>query len=211
MKTVLAYCYPQINRAIYDPAAYRFANSYRQFKDAVEHRLVVISNGRPPDRLTEAPFKGVDCDWLTHDNSGKDLGAFARAASGSPADLIIFLGAHVHLHRHGWLDRIVESYIEYGPGIYGAFAFHQPREHIRTTAWWTAPPIMNAYPLQPPPNHMRYECEHGANSYTRFALSLGLPAYLVTFKGVYAVPQWRHVEQDEALVFDQHSDRLNYK
>jgi hypothetical protein len=207
---VVAYVFPQINRPVYDAAAFRFANSYRQFKDATPHRLLVISNGRPPDRLTEAPFKGIDCDWITHDNLGKDIGAFQRASSGSPADLLICCGAHVHFWRQGWLERIVEVYCEQGPGLYGAWGFHQPSQHLRTTFFWLPPALFNTYPMAPVPNHMRYEFEHGRNSLTQFVASLGFPVLMVTFKDCLPLPEWRHAEREECLALDQHSDRIGY-
>jgi hypothetical protein len=211
MRLVVAYCFPQINRPVYDPLAYRFANSYRQFKDSLDHRLLVISNGRPPDRLTEAPFKGIDCDWLTHDNLGKDIGAYQRTAASVPCDLLICCGAHVNFWRRGWLERIVEVYCEQGPGLYGGWGFHQPSNHIRTTFFWFPPELLNAYPMAPVPNHMRYEFEHGGNSITRFVLGFGLPAFMVTLKGCYGVPEWRHVEREECLCLDQHCERIGYR
>jgi hypothetical protein len=133
------------------------------------------------------------------------------AARTIKADLMVFLGARVHFGKPGWLDVMVNAYLTHGPGIYGAYAFHTPHLHIRTTCFWMPPDLLNLYPVNVG-NDQRYLFEHGGkDSITEWTISSGFNAWLVTWTGVFPPTHWRHVENHEALILDQHSDRIGYK
>ena len=192
--------------------ARRFVNSYIQHPPGVvDHEIYVVINGDNPNKDDERLFSKIGVKFLSHDNSGKDIGAFQMAARSVPCDLMVFIGAQVHFRRAGWLDLMVSSYERKGPGVYGAYAFHEPFLHIRTTCFWMPPDLLNLYPLMIH-NGLRYEFEHGPkNGLARWAIDSGFNSWLVTWTGIFQPSDWRHVENHEALVLDQHSDRIGYK
>jgi hypothetical protein len=120
-------------------------------------------------------------------------------------DLMLFFGAHIYFWRAGWLERLVQAYLENGPGLYGTWAFHQPRPHIRTTAFACAPELLDCYP------HVvhdggRYAFEHGDDSLTLWAQRSGFVTNMVTWDGCYPMDQWKHVSREESLFYDQWFD-----
>jgi hypothetical protein len=155
-------------------------------------------------------FSPLTCNFMMHDNRGKDIGAFQEAAHKIPCDLMVFLGAPIHARQAGWLDRIVNVYEQNGPGLYGPWGFHQPMVHLRTTAFWCAPELLNSYPFVVH-NDSRYEFEHGQRSIVNHVTSLGLPVYQVTWDGCYPLEHWHHVPNEQCLLLDQFCDRIGYK
>lgn len=212
MTVALIYVHPRTNMKIYLPMARRFIRSYMENPPgAQQHDLYVVINGDEPRKSDENTFKPVAVKYLRHDNSGKDIGAFQMAARSIKADLMVFMGAHVHFPKPGWLDVIVSSYLKNGPGIYGAYAFHQPFMHVRTTCFWMPPDMLNMYPVIVG-NENRYEFEHGpTHGIAKWCVEAGFNAWLVTWTGTFPPAHWRHVENNEALILDQHSDRIGYK
>ena len=78
MTTVIAYVLPQVNAIkIYEPLARRFAQSYVQNPPGVEpHEVCVISNGAPIQERQKRLFDPVPCQWMEHNNVGRDLVRF---------------------------------------------------------------------------------------------------------------------------------------
>lgn len=218
MNVAVVYILPHINLFRYRIYARRFSASYLQFPAGAEHKLFVVVNGAKPDRIHEEPFPGVPVEeYLSHTNIGKDIGAYQMFAEkrGSEFDLMICLGTPVHFRRELWLARILEGYSRFGPGLYGAFAFHIPMPHVRTTAFWIPPPLFNAYPYQIS-NENRYVFEHGDKSITQWVGSIGLPVVQVTWTRFLTQPNWlnhfaEHVPNSDALLLDQHTDRVGFK
>jgi hypothetical protein len=172
-----------------------------------DHEIcVVVNGGLARNSELENRFAPLECQILRHDNTGKDVGAFMKAAAEVRCDLMVCLGAPVHFHRAGWLDRIIQEYEANGPGLYGCWAFEQPRAHIRTTAFWCAPELLAAYPI-PVHNGNRYEFEHGATGFTACVAGLGLGTFQVTWDGCYPRKEWQHASRTQSLVWDQHIER----
>lgn len=206
MKVVVSYVHPAVEIARYQPLARRFAETYVAHPPgSYPHDIWVLVNGFKYPALDRL-FSPLPVQYMVHNNTGKDLGAFAKAAETIPCDLLVCLGAPVHFHRAGWLDWIVEAYLKHGPALYGAWAFHVPAVHIRTTAFWFPPQLLNAYP-HPVSNATRYEMEHGNTSLTLWSQRMGYPTLQVTWDGVYDTPNWCHVPRDRALMWDQHVER----
>lgn len=213
MRIAVVYVHPALDARTYVPLARRFASSYMTHPPGVtDHALhVVVNAGSPANQKTyEKHFKPLHCEFAYHNNVGKDIGAFQLAASTIPCDLMICLGAPVYFRRAGWLDRIVQVYQQNGPALYGAWAFHQPSPHIRTTAFWMPPPLLASYPWQVT-SDSRYEFEHGQRSIVQHVARLGLESYMVTWGGCYPPKDWHHVEQEQCLMLDQHCNRIGYK
>lgn len=210
MQIDIAYVYPAIVSRTYRPMAARFVRTYMQFPPGGEdHKITALINGGAAAHVRNysSIFRPLDCGIFFHNNVGKDIGAFQSFASTLKSDLLICLGSPVHFRRTGWLDRIVQAYEQNGPGIYGAWAFQEPRDHIRTTAFWLPPQLLNAYPFQIM-NENRYEFEHGHNSICNFVKSLGLECYMVSWDGCYPSKDWHHLAVDEMLFLDQHTERI---
>jgi hypothetical protein len=214
MKIVVTYVYPNIGSAAYNDYARRFVSSYLKFPPgATEHALLVLVNGGDFDNPTcRQIFSPLPCVFMPHDNSGYDIGAFQKAAATVPSDLcdlMVFLGSKVHFRCNGWLDRMIRVYAENGPGLYGAWAFHQPAVHVRTTVFWCAPKLLNSYP-ETIVNHRRYEFEYGGKGLVHHVTGLGLKSYMTTWNGCYPQMNWHHVSNVESLLLDQHTDRGGY-
>ncbi len=210
MKIAVVYVFPTIASACYEPYARRFAQQYvKHPPGAVDHDLYVVCNGPPIKHQQEKFFQPLVPNYLQHDNSGRDVGAHRLAAAVIPCDIIVMLGSPVWPGRAGWLDLIHDAYLDNGPGLYGAFCFHAPAPHVRTTCYWTFPDLINSHTLQVH-DQLRYEWEHGRESITRHCMKLGFPVLQLTWKGVYDYERWCHVEEKDCLFFDQHTERIGY-
>jgi hypothetical protein len=210
MKVVVAYVYPDLKANIYHPMARRFVESYMSNPPGThDHEIhVLVTLGRAGNPAYARRMSPLTCSFMMHNNDGKDIGAFQQAAEQIECDLLVCLGAPIHFHKPGWLDRIINVYEQNGPGLYGCWGFHQPREHLRTTAFWTSPEIIKAYPYSVH-NDSRYEFEHGAKSFHNIVKAMGIDSYMVTWDGCYPPDAWHHVTRDQCLLLDQHCDRTN--
>lgn len=211
MNVSIVYICPGVHTAVYEPLAQRFARSYLEHPPGeTEHSLNVVVNGNVPGPRHRQLFDPLPATFLSHSNMGKDLGGYVMAAEKIPCDLLICMGSHVHFRRAGWLDRIVNVYLDNGPGIYGPWAFHQPAPHIRTTAFFITPTLLNAYPYTIIDSN-RYQVEHGkGNSLTAWVGSMGFPTLQVTWDGVYAEKDWHHVPNEQCLFLEQFCDKMGY-
>lgn len=213
MKVVVAYVFPDVDLTTYLPMARRFVTSYMEHPPGIEdHEIHVLVNHGHEKNIPDYRrlFYPLACGFRMHNNIGKDIGAYQMAAAEIPCDLIICLGSPVHFCRGGWLDRIVKVYEQNGPGLYGCWGFHQPKDHIRTTAFWCAPELLNSYPFVVH-NDSRYEFEHGQNSIHNFTRGIGLESYMVTWDGCYSTKEWRHATREQCLMLDQHCERNQLK
>jgi hypothetical protein len=204
----IVYVFPQVKRQVYYPLAHRFTETWRKFPPGNEpHILYVIGNGGEVLPQEQSLFDGISCRFLAHDNSGWDVGAFQLAAEKLPCDLLICLGAPVHFHRSGWLDRMVDAYVQSGPALYGCWAYLSPNWHVRTTVFWCPPELLKSYSYAvTSEQRSRYAFEHGQQSFTRHVLGLGFPCIMVTQKGCFSFDQWEKNAPGvaDSLVLDQH-------
>ena len=211
MNVDVVYVFPQVEIRTYQVLANRFADTYRQFRPSIPHQLHVILNGGEPNlNFAKLPFHDIDCQLHSHNNVGWDIGAFQMAASRFPCDLMVFLGAPVHFHQPGWLELMCEAYINYGPALFGCWAYLSPNWHVRTTCFWCPPEVVNTYPhIIGNTRQMRYEFEHGGLSLTRHAMSAGLDCIMVTRKGCFPFSDWlnRAPGVEDSLVLDQFTHR----
>jgi hypothetical protein len=211
MTVAIAYIFPQVALPTYYPAAQKFAATWTAHPPGkTPHKLYVIGNGPPLAPLLKKPFERLTVDYLAHTNFGQDLGAFQMAAHTVEADLLVCFGAHVHFWKAGWLDRIVEAFLEHGPSFYGFWGFHEPRPHLRTTAFFLPPGLLQSYPVVISDGH-RYQAEHGENSLTIWAHNMGFEPLMVTWSGCFEMPHWEHVTREDTVIFDQHCERIGYK
>lgn len=206
MKIVIVYVYPMVDINKHFTFAKRFAQTWQTFAPTLPHELHVITNGGEASPQERYPFREIPCQWHPRDNFGWDIGAFQWAGENLPCDLLVCLGSPVHFYRPGWLERIRDSYIENGPGFYGCWAYTCPL-HIRTTAFWLPPVLLNAYPnIIGTRRADRYEFEHGGLSMTRFTKQCGLECYMVSMTHVFPFDQWQDncPGLTDSLFYDQH-------
>lgn len=209
MKVVVVYCYPLVLTNVYFGMAKRFADTWKQFPPGHSpHELVVVCNGGNAGPMDRAPFDGIPCTFYGRNNAGWDIGAFQQAADEIPCDLMVCLGAPVHFYRPGWLDRMVWSFLEHSPGLFGCWGVpYRDIPHIRTTAFWFQPELMKAYPfVVGTQKASRYAFEHGGKkSFTEFCRQAGYEPLMVTFENTYRMNQWEQSDGSvgKCLVFDQ--------
>jgi hypothetical protein len=208
VKTAVAYVYPTVKRRIYHPLAKRFAESWVAHPPGRSPcTLYVLCNGAPPSESDRECFRGLSAQYLLHDNEGLDIGAYQMAAKTISCDLLVCFGAPVRFYRPGWLDRIMDAYLDNGPGLYGCACYLTPDWHVRTTAFWCPPELLQSYPLPIGSDRQsRYGFEHGPQSFTRHVLKAGFPCVMVTWTKACSFDQWREnaPTRDEVLVRDQH-------
>lgn len=200
-----------MNAPVYHPAARAFAASYVQNPPGLtDHELIVGLNGTTPKGpLHDKLFAPLAPNFLVYNNFGKDLGLFVHAADVLECDLLVCMGAHINFHLPGWLDIIMARYLEFGPSFYGAWGFHHPKPHIRTTCFWCPPDLLRLYPFAIS-DHTRYEAEHGSNSFALWSKSVGFEPMMVTRRGCFKMDEWHHVERADCLFLDQHCARIGY-
>lgn len=209
MKIAVVYVYPQIDPRKHFGLAMRFAQTYAWSQPGEPHELHVMCNGGNPRTNNLSAFDSIQPQPFYHDydNQGWDIGSFQWAAENIPCDLMVCLGCYCHFHRPHWLYAMAEAYRHNGPALYGCWAYLSPNWHVRTTAFWFPPQLLNCYPhLIGSSRTSRYDFEHGANSFTRFTLSVGLECLMVTTHGVFPFRDWQdHAPgPEESLLLDQH-------
>jgi len=207
VRICIVYVCPQINPDVYGPAARRFADTYIANPPGLnDHEVVVCLNGGnghgPYQRKL---FEPLPVTFVEHNNWGKDIGAFQAAAQSLTCDLLVCFGSHIYFHRAGWLDRMVQVFESNGPSLYGAWGFHQPKPHLRTTGFWLPPELLRGYP-KTIGDRDRYGFEHGPESITLWSQRLGFEPMQVTWDGAYPMPDWRVVNRAESLFYDQWFD-----
>lgn len=211
MNVKVAYIFPNIGEPRYEQCARRFSIQYAKYNSGHPHDLYVVVNGRKQfSPLHQKLFQPLSPNFIPHNNTAKDLGGFLMMANRVPCDLLVCLGAPTRPRIDGWLNIMVQAVRDYGPGLYGCWAFHAPAPHIRTTCFWCPPEILTSYPHPVLNDRDRYRCEHSHESITMFAKHNGLPIMMVTTKGVFPIDKWHHVPQSECLMLDQHTDRIHY-
>ena len=166
----------------------RFIESYRAHPPGVEHDTVVIVNGTKLTEESQRMFSDSmpNCLFLYHDNSGYDIGAYQFAARVVPCDMMVFFGASAYLNGAGWLARMLCAFLKHGNAQYGTMGNRgnlnvKVWPHIRTTSFWMAPDLMNAYPHIVTTPDERHPFEHGKDCFTNWVTKQGLKTWVVTW------------------------------
>lgn len=207
MKVAIAYCYPLVEPQTYRPYAARFFQTFQEHPPGAQYELHVLACGAEPVAQDLAQLGGLVYQLHKHDNVGWDIGAFQWAGDNLQCDLLVCLGAHIHFHHEDWLARIVDSYLRYGVGMYGPWGAQFPTWHVRTTAFWIPPLLLQCYPTMVNSSRTsRYQFEHGRDSMTALTLNLGLPCVMVTMEGCFLHPDWPdHIPTPEqSIILDKH-------
>lgn len=196
MNIAVVYVYAAIAGQQYDDYAMRYLQQRQDFEAGMDHENIIVVNGTKVTSEMACVFSSLpNCSFLEHDNSGFDIGAFQHAAREIPADLIVFFGASTYFKRPGWLKRMAESYSRRGIALYGAMGNRGVAQlgvspHIRTTAFWMPPKLLNAYPVIVKSNGQRYPFEHGPQCLTSWVTNQGLKAWVVTWRDELLKDDW---------------------
>jgi len=201
------YCCPTIQPATYLPNVRRFVQTWLAHPPGHDHHLHVMINGDQFPESFQQELSPLEYHWEQCSNTGWDIGAYQRAAATVPCDMMVCLGAHVSFNHENWLARMVDSFTDNGPGLYGAWGVEFPTIHIRTTAFWFPPQLLASYPVYVgSARTSRYQFEHGQDSFTKFAIDNGFPVRMVTMRGIFEPKQWPdNIPSDEdCLLLDRH-------
>ena len=91
MNIEIVYVHPMVGSGDWTGLAEQFVCSYLLNDPMVDHRTTIVCNGGAPTNETKGLFASLPgLKFITHDNSGYDIGGFQRASSESSADLIVF-------------------------------------------------------------------------------------------------------------------------
>lgn len=204
MRVLLAYVYPTIQESTYLSMAQRFVNSYMTCPPGeCPHRIAVLVNG-PNHPGIKKVFDPLPVELMQHDNTGKDLGAYWKAAWTLESDFMVCLGAPVFFIRAGWLDCMVNAHLDNGPGMFGCFGAQAPMPHMRTTGFGITPELFKAYP-HPICTTNRYPIEHGPDSLALWVDRMGFSSLQVTWSGVFGKDKWHQPTRNDCVLYDQHS------
>jgi hypothetical protein len=195
----IAYCCPVESFGFqHFTYAARFADSLRQFSPESDYRLAVVSNGGDPSSDVKELFRNLDPQFIIHDDTGMDIGAYQVAAQTIAADLMVFFGGSSYIRGKGWCRRVVEAYKKRGNALYGVMACGGNAQfgvypHIRTTGFWMPRALFNQYPTQVRSTEQRYPFEHGENCLTQWVQNQGMKAYVVTWQSEYEPNDWHAI------------------
>lgn len=219
MKITIVYIFPNQTCHLYRPYHFlygcRFVETYLRYPPTLPHSILVVSNGGDPCTEMRVAFETipVDCEFITHDDQGWDIGGFQKAARERSADVMLFLGGPTYFHRLGWLERLHEVWTQNPNQICGCFGSHQIRPHLRTTGLYCDPKFILMYPKLVATPQDRYEFEHGPGNFGDYCQDRGAVLTLVTYGGTYHRGQWRNSgngfwqgDQSECLIRDNHTD-----
>jgi hypothetical protein len=212
------------NNPKYEAYSKRFVESYFKNPPGSEHTTTIVCNCGQPTKETRALFDRLpNVSYIDHDNSGWDIGAYQRASLQSNADMIVFFAISTYFRNPGWLTRMADTFVKYGNAQYGAMGHVGDMKlkvfpHIRTTAFWMAPYLLNSYPTiitQQGRGGQRYEFEHGPNCFTSWVTKQGLKNWVITWTKDFLWPEWssdpnsyRRGNQSSLLAFDHVCDEV---
>lgn len=197
MKIAVVYIYPLDGAGEWGAKADRFANTYLQYRPGFDHETVIVCNG--------GKFPGVEQRFsllpnvrlLEHDNTGKDIGGYLKAAMEVPADLMIFFGSHTFFKRAEWMQPVLRSWFRKGDTLFGATSHPGQghiHPHIRTTGFWCKPYWLLQYCPTIIGNERRYELEHGQSCMTNWFKNHSMTPWTVCWDSEHEIHQSRNIQ-----------------
>lgn len=195
MKIALAYVYYRREGAGTFDYCFRFLNSYHESPTTVDHRSFIVCNNGLPNADNEAMFRTMqNCEFVQHDNTGWDIGAYQFLARSVACDVMVFFGESAYIKGPGWLEKVVDSVNKYGPAIYGTMGNQGDIgvgvfPHVRTTGFWMPPKILNDYPFPCRCQNDRYEFEHRQNCLCQWAKGRNIQSWVVSWPGIFRLAE----------------------
>lgn len=223
MKVSIVYVYAPVAGAKYEFYACRFLDSYYHNPPGADHETIVMLNGSHETSELNCMFGPLpNLRFIQHDNSGYDIGAFQHASRDCNSEMIVFFGSSTYFYRPGWLLRMRQAFTKYGNAQYGAMGNRgnlavRVWPHIRTTAFWMSPQLMNAYPKIVRRKEERHPFEHGPECFTSWAKSKGVKSWVITWERDLTWQDWdsdpngfHRGNQSNLLAGDHISERPYY-
>lgn len=217
MRIILAYLrilkkhdpdYPE--HKSYQESAERFLATYKQFKPAIAHELMVVNCGSAEH---DGLFADVAAQHLPYYGGGFDCGTYQTLGSLLDCDLIVGLNTHAHFWRADWLGLFAVAFKASGPGVYSATASYERFPHLRTPCIAFSPQVIQRYPAMVNTREAAVAFESGPDNFSLWAERKGYAARLVTADGSYPRSQWRapqnifrRGDQSNVLVRDRHTE-----
>jgi len=204
-----------VTKEEYAHGAQRWLDSYVKHDAGYPHDLYVIN------RYSDAPegiFAEYATRYLRYDGGGWDCGTWQFAGWNIEADLLVCFNSSTYVTGDRWLKHFVQAVEEYGDGLYGPLASYEIIPHIRTPCMIFQPYIVRGYPMEVMNRDDTYRFEVFGFSpevpnFTQWVRSRGLQTRLVTWDGVYDLPDWRKPpnifrrgDQSNLLVLDRHCE-----
>ena len=181
-----------LNSPEFDGWTNQFLALYRKNPPGMDHEtMVVFNNGLPTEDDIDLFDCLPNCRFLTHDNTGQDIGAFMAASREIESPWAVYFGTTSYVQRPGWLVRMKEAWDKHGFGFYGSIATYEVSPHLNTSGFWCSPKLLLEYPCRVVSKQDRYAFEHGPHAMWKIVESCGLPALLVTWDGEYGWQEWR--------------------
>ena len=182
-----------VTKPQYDHGAQRWLDSYIQYAPRCAHEVVII------DRYADSPddmFDGISSRHLRYDGGGWDCGAWQFAGRNIDTDLLVCFNSSTYVTGNGWLKRFVDAVDRYGDGLYGPLASCEIQPHIRTPCMIFEPHVVTSYPHEVLSREDTWRFEVFGFpplnvNFTQWVRSKGLQTRLVTWDGVYDLPEWR--------------------
>lgn len=214
-------CYIAVSHGpIVDDYCARFVTTYQEYPPGYEHDTIVICNGGPLRTSTTLLFSGMDAMMFPRENDpGWDVSGYLAAARGpcSDYDMMLCLGESIYFFKPGWLKRLVDASLKYGPGFYGVFSSNAVSPHLQTSAFFCSPELLRQYPQIPKNRGERMEFEYGQRALWRRTVGQGKPVRLVTWDGEWEPRLWRvprnilwRGTQDNLLMINNHAEGFFY-
>jgi hypothetical protein len=202
-----------VTKPEYQHGAQRWIDAYKKYETGYEHELVVINRyADNPDSM----FEGAK--HLTYLGGGWDCGAWQFAGREIDTDLLVCFNSSTYVTGDGWLRRFVQAVEEYGDGLYGPLASYEIQPHIRTPCMSFQPHVVRGYPHEVNSREDTWRFEVFGFpplnvNFTQWVRSKGLQTRLVTWDGVYDLPDWRKPDnifrrgdQSNLIVKDRHTE-----
>jgi len=191
----------------------RFIDSYRKFMPGVPHQLrVVLYNGEKTPEI-ESKFDGLNAVYSFYNGDGLDMGAYQAVTRVLDADFAICCNTQAHFHRSGWMERLVEAFVQYGEGLYGPMGSYEDTPHLRGPCMAFPPKLMRQYPHLISNRETAHRFESREWNFTQWVRSIGKPALMVTWDEVLEQSDWRKPDnifrrgdQSNCLVWDRHTE-----
>ncbi len=207
-----------VTKPEYDHGFKRLIESCLKYKSGHDYAAVVI-NRYADASLRELNLEGnYHVRHMRYDGGGWDCGAWKFAGQNIDTDLLVCFNSSTYVTGDGWLKRFVDTVEQYGDGLYGPFGSYEVQPHIRTPCMIFQPHVINSYPYEVNSRDDTYRFEVFGfppenRNFTQFTRDLGFKTMLVTWDGVYDLPDWRKPpnifrrgDQSNLIVKDRHAE-----
>jgi len=190
MKIAVVYVFPENGGNGHLDRALKFVTTYQANPPMHLHDTVVVCNGARATPEAKFLFESMpDCQFIEHDDSGFDIGAFQLAAKTVTCDMMVFFGGNTYFRRAGWLARMASVFSTYGDALYGCTGNQGDTRfnvfpHVRTTGFWCNPKLVNDHPLRVTDNSQRYPYEHGPEGLSTWTLRTGKRVWVVGWSDI---------------------------